>query len=115
MATSLPEQQEFIGNEITEGDFKIALVNMLTYLIGLLGKDGGLHSQSGRYRQSPALYRRHGDHPVTRCRHGARGWLEPDRHQRYLVHRNDIPLYRRSHRRSGDLRHQGRRAGRHRL
>lgn len=40
MATSLPEQQEFIGNEITEGDFKIALVNMLTYLIGLLGKDG---------------------------------------------------------------------------
>lgn len=40
MATSLPEQQEFIGNEITEGDFKIALVNMLSYLIGLLGKDG---------------------------------------------------------------------------
>lgn len=40
MATSLPEQQEFIGNEITEGDFKVALVNMLTYLIGLLGKDG---------------------------------------------------------------------------
>lgn len=40
MATSLPEQQEFIGNEITEGDFKVALVNMLSYLIGLLGKDG---------------------------------------------------------------------------
>lgn len=40
MATGLPEQQEFIGNGITEGDFKIALVNMLSYLTGLLGKDG---------------------------------------------------------------------------
>lgn len=40
MATGLPEQQEFIGDGITEGDFKIALVNMLSYLTGLLGKDG---------------------------------------------------------------------------
>lgn len=40
MATSLPGQLEFTGNEITEGDFKIAQSNMLSFLSGLLGSDG---------------------------------------------------------------------------